>query len=111
MSKKITKSQIATFVRNKLKTNEQWAMAALLKIYEFQTADEKAVGQTHDYNNVGFSGVDGEIFSSFAKQYKERGWLSPKQKAIVMKRIHKYTRQIIQVSDGEKLMLLINKSK
>jgi len=101
---KVTKGKIAEYVRHQLKTNEKWAKAALLTIYEFQTNEEQKAGYTKVYNNVGFSGCDGEIMSSLAEQLINKGWLSPKQMAIVMKRMHRYTRQIISISDQEMLM-------
>jgi len=104
---KITKGAIAEFVRHQLKTNEKWATAALLKIYDFQTEDEKAIGYTNRYNNVGFSGAHAEIMSSFAVQLRTKGWLSPKQMSIVHKIIHKYTRQVIMISNPEKLAKLV----
>jgi len=107
MAKKVTNKAIAEYVRHQLKTNEKWALAALLKIYEFQTEDEQDAGYTREYNNIGFSGVDGEIMSSFASQFINKGWLSPKQKAIVMKRIHKYTQQIISISNHDMLVTQI----
>ena len=111
MPKKITKGAIAEFVREQLKTNDVWAKAALLKIYDFQTADEQMAGYTRKYNNVGFSGAHGEIMSSLAVQYRQKGWLSPKQMNVVHKIIHKYTRQIISISSEEKLIALVQKSK
>jgi len=111
MSKKVTKGAIAVFVRDQLKTNEVWAKAALLKIYEFQTAEEQDAGYTKIYNGVGFSGAHGEIMSSFAEQLKNKGWLSPKQMTIVHKIIHKYTRQVIQISDLDKLTAMVSKTK
>jgi uncharacterized protein YjcR len=111
MSKKITKGAVAEYVRHQLKTNEKWAKAALLKIYEFQTSDEQSSGHTKYYNNVGFSGADSEFMSSLADQLRSKGWLSPKQMIYLHKRIHKYTRQIIEVSDYEKLISLVAKSK
>jgi len=109
MSKKITKGAVAEFVREQLKTNDKWAKAALLKIYEFQTADEQTSGYTKHYNNVGFSGADSEFMSSLAEQLRTKGWLSPKQMVYLHKRIHKYTRQIIEVSDPEKLIAMVAK--
>jgi hypothetical protein len=111
MAQKITKGAIAEYVRHQLKTNEKWAKAALLKIYDFQTADEKACGFTRKYNNVGFSGADSEFMSSLAVQLQTKGWLSPKQMIYLHKRIHKYTRQIIEVSDSEKLIAMVAKSR
>ncbi len=109
MSKKITKGAIAEFVREQLKTDERWAKQALLKIYEFQTAEEQAAGYTKVYNGVGFSGADSEFMSSLAEQLIRKGWLSPKQMTYLHKRIHKYTRQVIMISDSVKLTQLTAK--
>ena len=111
MSKKITKGAIAEFVREQLKTNDKWAKAALLKIYDLQTEDEKNIGDTVVYNGVGFSGAHGEIMSSLAEQLQNKGWLSPKQMTIVHKIISKYTRQVIMISNLDKLTAMVAKSK
>jgi len=105
---KITKTQIKEFVRTKLNSDPRWAKHALLKIFEFQTEDEQEWETTHDHNGVGFTGIDGEILSSFAKQLQKRGFLSPKQMAIVFKKMPKYWKQVINISDDEKLLNLIN---
>jgi hypothetical protein len=111
MSKKITKGAIAEYVREQLKTDDRWAKQALLKIYELQTAEEQASGYTKVYNNVGFSGVHGEIMSSLAEQLIRKDWLSPKQMKLVHKIIHKYTRQVIEISNLDKLTAMVAKSK
>jgi len=110
MTKKLTKGAVADYVKHQLKTDDKWAKAALLKIYEFQTEDEKRIGDTREYNNVGFSGAHAEIMSSFAVQLLGKGWLSPKQMIIVHKIICKYSRQIIQISDEDKLHEMVTKS-
>jgi len=104
---KITKQQIKEFVRGKLANDTRWALHGLTKIFEFQTADEQEYETTSEYNGVGFTGVDGEILSSFAKQYNNRKWLSEKQMAILMKKMPKYWKQIISISDEEKLKAMI----
>lgn len=103
MAQRITKGKIADFVKHKLATDEKWAKAALLKIFEHQTADEQAMGTTNMYNGVGFTGCDADICSSLFKQLKDKGWLSPKQMTIVFKKMKKYSRQIIMISDESKL--------
>lgn len=107
MATKITKAQIKEFVKNQLGTNEFWAKQALLKIYSFQTADEQQMETTCEHNNVGFTGTDGEILSSFAKQLTYKGYLSPKQMALVYKKMPKYWRQIIGASNQIKLISLV----
>jgi len=107
---KITKKEEREFVRKQLGTNKTWAIKALLKIFEFQTDSEQEFEETHEYNNVGFTGVDAEILTSFAKFYLKRKFLSPKQMKILYKKMPKYWMQIIKISDKRKLELKIRKS-
>ena len=100
---KITKKETRDFVKKQLATNKAWALKALMKIFEKQTEDEIYYEHTREFNHVGFTGVDGEILTSFAKQYQTRGFLTPKQMALVYKKMPKYWMQIIKISDKEKL--------
>lgn len=113
--KKVTKAQITSHVKKMLETNDGWATAALLKIYANQTSDEQASGITKYYNSIGFSGCDAEFLSSLAEQVKS--WkaqkvqgrnkyhspLSKNQMIYLHKKIKKYHRQIIAISDMAKL--------
>jgi hypothetical protein len=110
MDKKVTKKQIVEFVKAKLANDEKWAKHALLKIYSYQTAEEQQMETTSEYNNVGFNGADAEILSSIAKQFERKGWISSKQMVIVFKKIKKYSRQIIEISDEVKLLELVKTS-
>lgn len=102
---KTTKTNITKYVRFRLKTNPAWATKALVKLFtEGQTADEQVSEVTRYDNNIGFSGADSEILSSFAKQYMKKGYLSDKQMALLHKKISKYSRQVIAFSDQEKLV-------
>ena len=100
MMKKITKKAVNDFVKNELRTNDKWAVRALIRIYEFQTSDEKNTNTTNESNNVGFTGFDAELLSSFAKQYIACKHLSIRQMDIVKERIPKYWRQIINIAGG-----------
>ena len=104
-----TKSEIKSYIKQKLSTNHKWAMRALIKIYEFQTADEQHYKQTSEHNKVGFTGVDANILSSFAKQVNKGYNLSQKQMTIVFKKMPKYWNQILSLIPQEKLYTL-NKS-
>lgn len=84
-----------------LAVNDTMLYRSLLKLYECQTADEKADGQTHEYNGVGFNGVDAPILTSFVEFYKKRGFLSTKQKAIARKKIMKYAKQITNLANPD----------
>jgi len=92
-----------TYLKNQLATNPAWALKALVKLYTYQTACEQAVGHTEEKNNVGFSGVDSEILSSFAVQINRGRNLSEKQMNIVYRRIPRYWKQVASFIPAEKL--------
>jgi hypothetical protein len=104
---KITQDQKKEFIKNKLATDSRWAKHALLKIFEFQTEEEQVMETTCVHNNVGFTGADGEFLSSLAKQLDRKGFLSPKQMIHVYKKMPKYWKQVMKISDQEKLIDLI----
>lgn len=70
---------------------------AMLRIFNKQTEDEKAYENTHIWNTVGFSGVDGEIMTSIAKFYIKRKYVTIKQKAIIEKKMQKYCGQLLKL--------------
>ena len=86
--------EIKSAIRAKITSNTDAAAKAMLKIYANQTSDEQNSESTVYHNNVGFTGNDAEILSSFSKQFQQRGFLSPKQTAILMKKIGKYAGQL-----------------
>ena len=101
--------QLGGYIKRKLVEDDRWARRGLLVIYERQTADEKTGGVTVHHNTVGFSGVDAEILTSFAKQLKTRKFLTDKQMVILKRKIIKYWRQLLEASDRNKLEGLIAK--
>lgn len=103
----ITKTRIKEFVKGKLSTDPNWAKQALLRIYEFQTKEEQQVKDTMYNNGVGFTGTDGRILTSFAKQLMKNNYLSEKQMILLFKKMPKYWSQVVKISDKEKLKLLI----
>lgn len=103
MTTKVTKKAKREFLKTQLSTNQVWAKQALIRIFEFQTQEEQENETTHDLNGIGFTGVDGEILSSFAKQFIRKNFLSPKQMAILMRKMPKYWNQILSISNQAKL--------
>lgn len=91
------------FVRDRLERDRAWQKRALLALYGLQTKEEQSIQGTVDVNNRGFSGFDGEILSSFAVQLQSRNSLTEKQFALLSKKLPKYWKQIIQISDINKL--------
>ena len=89
-----SKSAIESAIREVITTNPQRAIKAMLRIYEYQTADEQESGDVNEFNGVGFAGTDSVILTSFCKQYQKYGRLSEKQIEIVLKKIGKYAGQL-----------------
>ena len=89
------KAKVQEYIKNQLATNPAWAVKALVKVYTLQTFDEQASDRTSHDNGVGFSGVDANILSSFAKQVNAGRNLSPKQMAIVFKKMPRYHKQVM----------------
>ena len=75
---------------------------ALVTLFNLQTTDEQNTNHTHHHNSVGFSHIDADIFSSFAKYINSGRHLSVKQLYVCRKsdkhghmRIGKYWRQLL----------------
>ena len=105
---KVTQKSTTSYARRQLATNPVWAVKALVRIFqENQTQQEQVAEATVEDNGRGFSGTDGTFASSLAKQYLSRGSLSDKQMTFVFKMMPKYVRQVINMSDKEKLEKLV----
>lgn len=81
-------------VKESISKSDEAVRRALLRLYSFQTEDEKLALSTHHTNGKGFNGTDAEILSSFADQLLKKGWLSKKQIELSRKKLLKYSRQI-----------------
>lgn len=99
-----TKAARLAWYKEQIASRPQWAIRAMLRIYAYQTAAEKSVESTQEDNGVGFGGRDGFILSRFSKQvlaweaetvHKYPNPLSPKQTALVLKLMPKYTAQLL----------------
>lgn len=93
-----TKKARIAHIREALGSNANWAIRGMLRIYANQTEDEKESEETSHDNGIGFSGCDANILSSFAKQIEKGRAMSPKQMAIIFKKMPKYAAQLESVS-------------
>lgn len=99
----MNKLDILSQLQVKLATNERWAVRALHRILQEQTADEQQNADVKHTNGVGFRAMDAMILTSFAQQHARRGSLSPKQMAIVHRKMPRYARQLIRLVGDEKI--------
>lgn len=93
-----TEEKIVQLINN----NDKMVIRSLLKLYEFQTADEQAYGEASYNNGVGFNGADAPILTSFVDFYKQTGFLSKKQIAIARKKLIKYRKQLVKIANMPK---------
>lgn len=90
---KVSKKVGILEIKNRIASEEKYACEVLLAIFDKQTSMEQSSGHVDNRNSVGFSKFDSELMTSFAKQYRRFGRLSPKQMAIVQRRMMKYAGQ------------------
>lgn len=87
---KILSKQILTKVIEK----DEYAVGALIHIYNFQTADEKRWTGVSVKNEKGFSSADSGFANSLSKQFLSKGRLTTRQLDAIKKFIPKYHKQI-----------------
>ena len=102
------RNKLVEIVRGKFAMNQQWAIKAMVRIYdENQTTEEKQSQDTIHDNGIGFSGADSFILSSFSEQVKAGRNMSDKQMAIIFKKMKKYANQVIAfIPEDRQLKLL-----
>lgn len=83
-----------------VQTNDKVLYGALRRLYECQTADEQSSGETCIRNGAGFNGSDARILSSMAEFLKKTGFLTPKQRVIVRKKLVKYNKQLTRLANN-----------
>lgn len=91
-----TKADLQEAIKEQITSSDNSAIRAMLRIYEYQTADEKQEGVTAYHNGVGFTSNDADILTSFSKQVLSHRILSQKQVAVVRKLIGKYSAQLLR---------------
>lgn len=98
-----SKKEIEMAIKAAITTERDCAIKAMLRIYEYQTEDEKACGTVDNLNGVGFAGTDAELLTSFCKQFERRKSLTDKQVAILFKKIGKYAGQLTRQAISKNL--------
>lgn len=82
-------------VREKLATNQKWVEGAIVKLYEFQTAEEQQGEYTTKKNNIGFNAFDAKTLTYYAKWIQSGKHLSGKYLGTAYKLMPKYAGQIL----------------
>lgn len=96
----MTKSETIKVWKEKIGSNYKWAVRALLRIYEEQTADEIIVEEARHRNSVGFTAFDAKLLTSFAEQVQQNRSLSQNQRRYLFKKMPKYAGQLFRLTEG-----------
>ena len=86
----MTSEHLHKFVKHKLSTDKDWALRALVRLHETNR----------------FEAGDKEFLGGMANYYLQKNRLTDKQLVWVMKKMHKNSEAIIEISDLEKLKAL-----
>lgn len=87
-------------IRELIQTNDKVLYGALKKLYAEQTSDEQRDGATKNRNNAGFNAYDAKFLSSVAHFLNAKGFLTDNQKAVVRRKLVKYTTQLTRLANA-----------
>ena len=83
-------------VKDLLRRSDKAVERGILRIYTYQTDEEKYKGITKTVNGKGFSKFDVELLSSFAIQLRQGRHLTEKQMYKARPKIQKYAGQLLE---------------
>ena len=105
--KKVTKKSKLEFLERKLSSDKRWCLQGLRRILALQTDEEKNTRRTVELNGRGFSKVHADIVCGLLKAFDDKEFLTVKQWNTLLKIAPRYRRQILELSDQDKLIKLV----
>ena len=90
-------------IRELLENNNTMLYRSIVKLYSYQTPDEKLFGNATEHNGMGFNRIDVEFLSSLAEWIISGKPLTQKQIIQSRKRMLKYTGQLTKIANMEKM--------
>ena len=91
----------ASLIKERLLISDKWVMQGVIRIFDYQTAEEQNSHTTSEDNGVGFNGVDAELLSSYAEFAKKKGYLTKGQMVYARKKMLKYAGQLAKISNSK----------
>jgi hypothetical protein len=86
-------------IRTLIETNDRAVERAIIALYERQTQDEKAVGDTRHHNKIGFNGADAKFLSYAARLILSGHKLYPSKLQEARRRLGKYSGQLLRIAE------------
>lgn len=87
-------------IKSLLQTNDRFVLNSLLKLYDYQTEEEKINNETVVNNSAGFNSADANVLTRIAEQCCEKHFISIPQIEYVRKKILKYSEQLAKIANG-----------
>lgn len=91
----------AKLIRERLLVSDKWVTEGVIRIFEYQTAEEQNADVTVEDNGVGFNGADAELLSSYAKFAMKSGFLTKGQMVYARKKMLKYSGQLAKIANSK----------
>lgn len=88
-------------IKNLLKTDDLFVIRSLLKLYSYQTHEEKQSGETKMDNGVGFNGADANRLSTISRNTLRTYIIGVGMVNFVRSKIMKYAKQLTRIANGE----------
>lgn len=89
-------------IRERLLKSDKWVVEGVIRIFEYQTAEEQNNDITVEDNGVGFNGLDAELLSSYAKFAIKSGFLTSGQMVYARKKMLKYAGQLAKIANSKR---------
>jgi len=87
-------------IKNLLYKNNGFLIRSVIKLYEFQTNEEKAIKITKEDNGIGFNAFDAEFLTDIAEKALEGRLFSFNQIFVIRKKMVKYSGQITNIANN-----------
>lgn len=89
-------------------TNESVLYSCLKNLYDCQTEEEKATGNTQEDNGIGFNAYDAPFLSAMIKDLKKYGHLTYGQRDKTKQILQKYSKQLVNMANDKKYNKEVN---
>lgn len=87
-------------IKDLLLKNDRAVERAILAIYQRQTLDEQALGDTRHHNNIGFSGAHANLGTYFAKWLLKGNHLTGDHLAKARRISLRYSKQLAEIANS-----------
>lgn len=88
-------------IKELLKTNDRFVLRSLIKLYSFQTKEEKRQKESTEANNKGFNKFDAESLTPIAQNVVKGNTITENQISYIRNKIMKYAKQLTKVANHQ----------